>query len=599
MIDRVIGNRYRILEELGSGGMAVVYKGQDSLLNRFVTIKILRDEYTKDDDFVRRFRQEARSVASLSHPNIVSVYDVGCDDGVYYLVMEYVEGQNLKSLIQQGNVSVALVLKVAKDICDALEHAHSRGIIHRDVKPHNILVTAAGRAKLTDFGIARAVGGTTLAATKAFLGSVQYISPEQARGEPADARSDIYSLGAVLYEMITEKPPFSGDNPVAVAIKHIQEEPPSINTVKPGLPKPLVAMVEKAMAKNPSLRYHTVVAMGSDVSRLQNELPLEDFGERLSDIIKPERRLKPLGYVALGLIFVLFVIGCWWGIRWYVYVPEVVVPDVQGLNVGMAQQTLTKHGLRSQVQEINSASVEKGKVYRQDIEAGNRVKRGRLVTLLVSLGPQMSTVPDVRDRLLQDAEMILVNEGFLVGVRKDVFSNKVPSGLVSDQDPVPGVMRPKDSPVTLFVSKGPAPVLKPVPHVVGFTLDAARERLNAAGFSLGDGIKQAPSTEYLTGYIVAQTPAAGANLEAGKAVDVTVSEGPGPTPKEASVYLQIPDDGQEHNVRITVKDARGMTEVYNANRMSGERVVEPITYFGQATFTVYLDGKLVREQSLS
>jgi serine/threonine-protein kinase len=598
MIDRVVGNRYKILEELGSGGMAVVYKGQDSLLNRFVTIKVLREEYTKDEDFVRRFRQEARSVASLSHPNIVSVYDVGCDNGVYYLVMEYVEGQNLKSLIHQGNISPSLVLKIARDICDALEHAHSRGIVHRDVKPHNILVTAAGRAKLTDFGIARAVGGTTLAATKAFLGSVQYISPEQARGEPADAKSDIYSLGAVLYEMITGKPPFTGDNPVAVAIKHIQEEPPPISTVKPGLPRPLVALVEKAMAKNPSLRYHSVVAMGSDVSKLQDELPFEDFGERLSDIIKTKRRLKPLGYAALGLVFIFFVIGCWWGIKWYVYVPEVMVPDVQGLSVAAAQKTLTEHGLRSQVQEINSASVEKGKVYRQDIEAGNRVKRGRLVTLLVSLGPQMSTVPDVRDRLIQDAEMILVNEGFLVGPRKEVFSNKVPGGIITDQDPVPGVMRPKDTPVTLFVSKGPAPVLKPVPNIVGFTLDAAREKLITAGFILGDGIKQESSVEYLTGYVLAQDPASGANLESGKPVEVTVSKGPGPIPKEASVYLQIPDDGQVHNVKITIKDARGMTEAYNADRASGERVVEPVTYFGQATIAVYLDGKLVREQSL-
>jgi serine/threonine-protein kinase len=356
--------------------------------------------------------------------------------------------------------------------------------------------------------------------------------------------------------------------------------------------------VEKAMSKNPALRYHSVVAMGNDVSKLQRELPFEDFGERVSDTIKRKRRLKPLGYAVLGLVFVLFVIGCWWGIKWYVYVPEVMVPDVQGLNVAAAQNILAEHGLRSQIQEINTASVEKGKVYRQDIEAGNRVKRGRLITLLVSLGPQMSTVPDVRDRLLQDAEMILVNEGFLVGTRKEVFSSKVPSGIITDQDPVPGVMRPKDTPVTLFVSKGPAPVLKPVPHIVGFTLDAAREKLIAAGFTLGDNIKQAPSTEYLTGYVLAQDPAAGANLEAGKTVEVTVSKGPGPIPKEASVYLQIPDDGQVHNVKITVKDSRGMTEAYNADRMSGERVVEPVTYFGQATITVYLDGKLVREQSL-
>lgn len=597
MIDRVLGNRYKVLQELGEGGMAVVYKGHDLLLNRFVTIKILRDEYTRDEDFVRRFRQEARSVASLSHPGIVSVFDVGCEDGVNYLVMEYVEGQNLKSLIQKGQVSLSLTLLIARDVCEALEHAHNRGIVHRDVKPHNILVTESGRAKLTDFGIARTVGGTTLAATRAFLGSVQYISPEQARGEPADARSDIYSLGAVLYEMLTGRPPFTGDNPVAVAIKHIQENPPPITKLNPEVPAPLAAVVEKAMAKNPGLRYQSAGNMAADVGRLLEDLP---GVEKLGDTIKrSRRRLKPAAYLLLGLVFVLFIIGTWWGIRWYVYVPEVVVPDVQGLYVSSAQQVLTEHGLRSQVQEVNSTEVEKGKVVKQDIEPGNKVKRGRLVTLLVSLGPQMGTVPDVRERLLQDAEMILANEGFRVGERKEVYSDKISSGLVADQDPVPGVMRPKDSPVTLYVSKGPAPVIKRVPELVGLTLDAARQKLNEAGFTLEESIKQAPSTEYLPGYVLAQNPAAGTNLEAGKPVRLTVSEGPGPAPKEASVYLQIPDDGREHVVRITVNDARGLTEAYNANRSAGERVVEAITYYGPATISVYLDGQLAREQSLS
>ncbi|MCL6557883.1 MAG: PASTA domain-containing protein [Firmicutes bacterium] len=597
MIDRVLGNRYKVLQELGEGGMAVVYKGHDLLLNRFVTIKILRDEYTRDEDFVRRFRQEARSVASLSHPGIVSVFDVGCENGVNYLVMEYVEGQNLKSLIQKGQVSLSLTLLIAKDVCEALEHAHNRGIVHRDVKPHNILVTESGRAKLTDFGIARTVGGTTLAATRAFLGSVQYISPEQARGEPADARSDIYSLGAVLYEMLTGRPPFTGENPVAVAIKHIQENPPPITKLNPEVPAPLAAVVEKAMAKNPGLRYQSAGNMAADVGRLLEDLP---GVEKLSDTIKRgRRRLKPAAYLLLGLVFVLFIIGTWWGIKWYVYVPEVVVPDVQGLYVSSAQQVLTEHGLRSQVQEVNSTEVEKGKVLKQDIEPGNKVKRGRLVTLLVSLGPQMGTVPDVRERLLQDAEMILANEGFRVGERKEVYSDKISSGLVADQDPVPGVMRPKDSPVTLYVSKGPAPVIKRVPELVGLTLDAARQKLNEAGFTLEESIKQAPSTEYLPGYVLAQNPAAGTNLEAGKPVRLTVSEGPGPAPKEASVYLQIPDDGREHVVRITVNDARGLTEAYNANRSAGERVVETITYYGPATISVYLDGQLVREQSLS
>ncbi|MEW6183697.1 MAG: PASTA domain-containing protein [Bacillota bacterium] len=599
MIDRVLGKRYKILQELGGGGMAVVYKGQDLLLNRFVTIKILRDEFTKDQDFIRRFRHEARAVASLSHPNIVSVFDVGSDDGIQYLVMEFVEGQNLKSLIKEGKANLSLAMVVARDICDALDHAHTRGIVHRDVKPHNILITATGRAKLTDFGIARAVGGTTLSATKTLLGSVQYISPEQARGEPADARSDIYSLGAVLYETLTGKPPFTGDNPVAVAIKHIQDNPVPVCKVNPDVPAALAAIVEKAMAKNPPMRFQSVKAMASEISELLDDLPWDNLNERWGDIIRRKRRLKPVGYVVLGAVFLLLLFGSWWAVKWYLYVPEVVVPDVKGQNVSMAQQTLSENGLRSQVQEINSTDVEKGKVIRQDIEPGSRVKKGRLITLIASLGPQMCTVPDVRDKLLQDAEMILVNEGFNVASRTEVFSDDVPAGLVSDQDPVPGVTRPKDSDVKLFVSRGPKPVLKSVPSVIGLTLDTAREKLTQTGFILGETIGKQTSTQYPVGYVTAQDPAAGASLEAGKAVNVTLSEGPGPTPKQATVRLQMPNDGQDHSLRITVNDSRGLVEAYNASQPANERVTETVTYYGPATISVYLDGRLVSEQNLS
>ncbi|MEW6172177.1 MAG: PASTA domain-containing protein [Bacillota bacterium] len=599
MIDRVLGKRYKVLQEIGGGGMAVVYQGQDLLLNRFVTVKVLRDEFTKDQDFVRRFRHEARAVASLSHPNIVSVYDVGCDDGIQYLVMEYVEGQNLKTLIKEGKANLSLAMVVARDICDALDHAHTRGIIHRDVKPHNILITTAGRAKLTDFGIARAVGGTTLSATKTLLGSVQYISPEQARGEPADARSDIYSLGAVLYETLTGKPPFTGDNPVAVAIKHIQENPVSISKINHEVPTALAAIVEKAMAKNPSMRFQSIKAMASEVNELLDELPWDNLNERWGDIIGRKRRLKPIGYVVLGAVFLLLLFGSWWAVKWYLYVPEVVVPDLKGQDVHMAQQTLHENGLRSQVQEMNSADVDKGKVMGQDIEPGSRVKKGRLVTLLVSLGPQMCTVPDVRERLVQDAEMILVNEGFSVAARTEVFSDDVPAGLVSDQDPVPGVMRPKNSSVKLFVSRGPKPVLKTVPGVIGLTLDAAREKLTQTGFTLGETINRQTSTQYPVGYVIAQNPEAGSSLEAGKAVIVTLSEGPGPTPKEATVKMRIPDDGRDHSLRITINDSRGLTEAYNESRSSGEWVYETVTYYGPATISVYLDGRLESERSLS
>lgn len=598
MLDRVIGNRYKIVRELGGGGMAVVYLGQDLALNRHVTIKVLRDEYARDEDFIRRFRQEARSVASLSHPNIVSVFDVGREDGIHYLVMEYVEGRNLKSLIKEGKISLNFALQITRNICDALDHAHKRGIVHRDVKPHNILITPEGRAKLTDFGIARAVSSGTVSATKALLGSVQYISPEQARGEPADARSDIYSLGAVLYEMFTGKPPFSGDNPVAVAIKHIQDNPMPVNLANPDVPPALARVIEKAMAKNPNLRYQYVSTMGEEITSVLNDLPEVDCPTRPLNKISRKRRLKPAGYIAIGLFLTLLFIAGWWGLKWYVYVPEVSVPDVQGMTVKAAERTLNTYGLRYQIQEINSKEVEKGEVIKQDIEPGSRVKRGRLITLLVSLGPQMLTVPDVRGKLLQDAELLLINEGFAVGTKKEVFHDRVDEGMIVSQNPVPGTSRPKDSPVNLVVSKGPQPVLKPVPNLVGLVLAAAREKLNQAGFVLSDNIKREESTEYLPGYVCAQNPAAGTNLETGEPVAVTVSDGPGPMPKEASVILRVPDDGRDHTVRITINDARGLIEAYNSPHAAGE-VVQPITFYGEAVIRVYLDDRMVLEQTRS
>ncbi|ACX52418.1 serine/threonine protein kinase with PASTA sensor(s) [Ammonifex degensii KC4] len=584
MTDRVLGNRYRLVREIGSGGMAVVYEGRDLVLDRPVTVKVLREEFARDPEFVQRFRQEALAVASLSHPHIVSLYDVGEDNGTHYLVMEYVEGKDLKTLIQEGKITIPWAIKIAKDICAALEHAHRRGIVHRDVKPHNILITPEGEAKLADFGIARTLRGTTIAATRAFLGSVEYISPEQARGEPADARSDIYSLGAVLYEMLAGRPPFTGDNPVAVALKHVEEQPPPLSQLNPRVPPALERIVARAMAKNPAARYPSAAALARDLEAL--------------DLKKASRSIKWPYYLLLPLLVLsLALVGGWWWLKHYTSVPEVTVPDVRGKPVEVAKQMLTDLGLRVQIEETHNSEVERGRVIKQDVDPGTKVKKGRLITLLVSLGPEMRTVPDVRNRTLAEAETVLKAEGFVVGQTQWTYDPR-PAGTVVDQDPLPGVSRPKGTRVNLVLSRGPEVPTQAVPDVRGMTLEAAKDKLLAAGFTVDDQVLHTSSNEYLPGYVCDQQPPPGTILRRGDKVQLTVSDGPGPVPRQATVNLVLPPDGKTHEVKIVVQDARGTVEAYQGTCQPGEHLRQTVTYYGKAKISVYVDGNLVKEQTL-
>lgn len=285
VIGQLLGNRYRILELIGEGGMALVYKAECVLLQRTVAVKILRPQYSSDKEFVTRFRREAQAAASLSHPNVVNIYDVGQDGGVHYIVMELIEGDNLKSLIRkEAPLPVNRALHIALQICEALRHAHDHNIIHRDIKPHNILLTADGRVKVTDFGIARAISAGGFTQTGVVMGSVQYFSPEQAKGQPVGPQSDLYALGCVLYEMLTGEVPFTGESPIAIALKHIQEKPVSVKKLRPGLPPGAVRVIEKALAKDPEERYPSAWSMIIDLRAALGIEPPEEKEERgLSD----------------------------------------------------------------------------------------------------------------------------------------------------------------------------------------------------------------------------------------------------------------------------------------------------------------------------
>lgn len=469
MIGKVLEGRYEIVSELGGGGMARVYRGQDRLLNRNVTIKILREQYASDKEFLARFQREAQAVASLSHPNVVSIYDVGQEDDLHYLIMEYVEGRSLKDLISERAPLPPLeAIDISLQICDALEHAHENGVIHRDIKPHNILITRNGRVKVTDFGIAQAVSEVTMSQSGTMIGSVHYLAPEQARGGVIGATADIYSLGIVLYEMLTGDLPFHGETPVAVALKHLQENPRPVRELNPNVPPALERVVMRTLEKDPARRYPSAAALRSDLLAVRNALADATFATQVlpaietpdppSTLPKPRRRPRVWAWVLMALLFLgLAAAGLWAGFRYYLAVGETLVPSVVGLPEGQALEQLAAAGLRGQViARQYDASVPAGQVMAQDPGPNQRVRRGRVVALTVSQGARLVRVPSVIGETERNARLILENANLKVAADTlKVYHPSIPAGSVVDQNPPANTQQPEGTEVRLIISKGP------------------------------------------------------------------------------------------------------------------------------------------------
>jgi beta-lactam-binding protein with PASTA domain/tRNA A-37 threonylcarbamoyl transferase component Bud32 len=560
---RLLGGRYELDGVVGRGGMAEVYRARDIRLDRIVAIKTLRADLARDQIFQARFRREAQSAASLNHPSIVAVYDTGEDMAtgvpVPYIVMEYVDGRTVRDLLQEGHrLLPERSLEIIDGVLRALEYSHQAGIVHRDIKPGNVMVTRNGDVKVMDFGIARAMSDAqaTMTQTAQVIGTAQYLSPEQARGERVDARSDLYSAGCLLYELLTGRPPFTGDSPVAIAYQHVRENPVPPSRVDPDVPPWADSIVLKAMAKSPADRYQSAADMRADLQRAASGMPVSAPPTRLDNYPRTQRmgtgammagttqipQVEDYDYAGgdygrggggggghrwvpwvLGLVLVVGVVI---GVAYYLLAGSgktYAVPLVNNERVATAQAQITAAHLRSAVVDEASPSVASGLVIKSTPAQGNNVPANTLVTLYVSTGAAPMAVPNVVNQLEPQAESALEAAGFKVSLKQDPSSTAA-QGTVLGQSPSAGTKAAAGSTVTITVSGGAVTV----PSVIGDSQSTANQILTAAGFAVTVQQGSGPA-QYASGTVFSQQPAANGSATKGATVTIFVQATTTPT----------------------------------------------------------------------
>lgn len=552
MVERVLDGRYALEALVGSGGMADVYRAKDQLLERTVAVKILHQQYENDTEFITRFQREAKAAARITHPNIVNVYDVGVAEGRHYIVMEYVPGRTLKERIkEEGPVPVPQALQIARQIAGALAQAHANNLVHCDIKPHNILVMPDGNVKVADFGIARAVTESTMTYNDNIMGSVHYFSPEQARGTMITPKSDVYSLGVLLYEMLSGRIPFDGNTAVSIARKHLEEDPQPLHMIAPGIPPVVEALVTRMMAKDPAqrpdssmlvqdivraeqmMRSDTEVlpAFDPDATRVLTPVEAQEIGalaEAEEDAVPQEGEERPFFRTKkfkFGLLLILllgFFTGFFLSFGKFWSSVEITVPDVTGKQMTLARQILEDQHLRVTVAETYDASVPVGVVVSQTPEAGTMVKEERAITIYVSKGGEELEMPNLRGLNQSDAIDKLQQMGLRLGSAYETFSDE-DSGTVISQDPRSGTRISKGQTVDITVSKGQKIKKVSVPDVKGVPVDRARTIIEGSSLSVG-GTSEQESTQ-AAGTVVSQSPAAGTEVDAGSSVRLVVSSG--------------------------------------------------------------------------
>lgn len=642
MIGKVLGDRYEIMEKIGGGGMALVYKARCKLLNRFVAIKVLRPEFTEDEEFVKKFKRESQSAASLSHPNIVGIYDVGTENNIYYIVMEYVKGQTLKDLIKaKGTLGVEFATNIAIQICYALEHAHKNHIVHRDIKSHNILIKEDNTAKVTDFGIARAVSSSTITNTGNVIGSVHYFSPEQARGGYTDEKSDIYSLGIVLYEMITGRLPFEGESPIAVALKHIQEEPVKPSKVNPRIPRAVEDIILKCMNKDVVKRYNSAGEIINDL-RQSLVMPNGDFVRKNKYTDENTRVMEPIRLVrdaevqgtdeekdsvprenktviddytvesipsmsgeeapkkhksfkllfaaiAGGLLLALLVgAGVLFTVN-MLTVKEVEVPDLVNLSENEARDKISSLGLLMEVTDrVHNKDIPDGQIISQNPKPGETNKISNPIKIVVSKGPRKVLVPSLVGQSYDKVDIILEREGLAEGALNQEYSD-YPNGVVIRQSIAPGISVEEGTLIDYVISIGPEKLA--MPDYTRKNIDDVKTDLIVKDLILGNVIYEV-SSEYPENTVISQSIQSGTEVSRKSVIDFTVSKKADEITSGSSFKLKVPLPQNLDAMKVTVYKVQNdvSKNIYEGIHKSSDSPLEiPVSGQGAVIFEVYIN----------
>lgn len=651
IIGQLLNERYRIKSRIGGGGMANVYLGYDIILKRDVAIKVLRPEFANDPEFIERFDREALAATSLAHPNIVSIYDVGEEGDIFYIVMEYVDGETLKDYVKKhGKLSVEETIDIMEQLTSAIQHAHENGLIHRDIKPQNILIDRSGKIKVTDFGIAVALSATALTQTNSVLGSVHYLSPEQARGGKATKLSDIYSLGIVFYELVTGELPFTGQSPVSIALKHLHDETPSVRKLNPAIPQSVENIILKATAKNPFHRFRSVSEMqdailvaldpehlnepvyrppveegeatkaipiitdetlekmnvnANDDSTIVHQAPekakpVEEDGKN-----KKKKRRRRWLFAILSLIllamafFLLFLFSS---------PKDVTIPDVVGMDYEEAVKELEALNLNVEKEEAHSEEFEEGMVIATNPQAGKTVKEKTTVKVIVSAGKERVEFEDYVGKNFNQVERILLDQGFKEVRKYDVISDEPVEMIINQIQPEPGDEVVPETTIVIFeVSSGPKQIS--LGNLVGLTLDQVKEYVERNNLKLQ--VNEAYSDTVEKGRVTKQSPGPNTMLREGETVTVTISKGrEAKPPRTHTVHFTVPfdpkmtEDGElqtEQLVQIYVEDMNhDITEVFYETKINTDMQYELTLVIAEnqvAEYRVIRDGReIIRER---